>query len=204
LRLDSKTQEREIESGSLTPADAVRSSLRRSLELLQAIAHQQGLTITTPPGEEEALIRKEEAHRLETRRDPAVALAERYAAEALPIAEALRRTAPVQASAPLAHGAERIAELAISIASKTYRAVGGARDEDYDAADLQSDVHGSAKIARLMIAESLEAWRDFIKAGQSPPASAPARIVALLEELDAALQRRFPSAMQFVRPGFDA
>ena len=97
----------------------------------------------------------------------------------------------------------RIGELAISIASKTYRAVFGSLEEDHNASELQSGVNGSAKIARLMIAESTSAWTDVMKAGQASSNGVPAQIVALLVELDTLLAERFPQAMSFVRPGFD-
>lgn len=55
-----------------------------------------------------------------------------------------------------------------------------------------------------MIAESMGAWADLMKVGQASTDGLPSQIVALLVELDTLLGERFPQAMSFVRPGFDA
>jgi hypothetical protein len=39
--------------------------------------------------------------------------------------------------------------------------------------------------------------------GQATADGVPARLVALLEEIDGGLAARFPRAMAFIRPGFD-
>jgi hypothetical protein len=84
-----------------------------------------------------------------------------------------------------------------------YRAVSQVHERDFDPVDRQSDANGSAKIARLLIADSRAAWRVLMELGRATADGVPAQLVARLDEIDAGLARRFPHAMAFVRPGFD-
>jgi hypothetical protein len=68
---------------------------------------------------------------------------------------------------------------------------------------VQNDWNGSAKAARLGIAESSNAWRAVLEAGEAAADSPLGQILALLDRIDGQLAARFPLAMQFVRPGFD-
>jgi hypothetical protein len=74
-------------------------------------------------------------------------------------------------------------------------------EEDVD--PVQNDVNGSAKIARLMIERSSNAWDRIVLAGGVLDSALVSHLVAVLEQIDAELARRFPRAMAFVRPGFD-
>ena len=89
------------------------------------------------------------------------------------------------------------------VASKIFRAVWGAAEPEFDAEDLQDDANGSAKVARLFIDESRRAWRVLMDAGRASADGVPARLIAMLDDLDARVAARFPRAMDFVRPGFD-
>ncbi len=105
---------------------------------------------------------------------------------------------------------DAIARHALCISAKTWRAVGGQiratledRDLDDDAG-LQSDGNGSAKIVRLMVAESRECWSVLMQVGRATADGLPVKMVERLDRLDQALAARFPRAMDFMRPGFDA
>lgn len=91
-----------------------------------------------------------------------------------------------------------------AIQVKVRRALGGLLDPLFEDDDpVQTDYNGTAKLVRLMIAESRDAWDVLL---QSPGWVQPGRLAAMLDRLailDAALARRFPRAMEFVRPGFD-
>ena len=89
------------------------------------------------------------------------------------------------------------------VASKIFRAVWGAAQPEFDAADVQDDANGSAKVARLFIDESRGAWRVLMEVGRASADGVPARLIALLNDLDTGMATRFPRAMDFVRPGFD-
>ena len=99
--------------------------------------------------------------------------------------------------------ATRIQETCLTIASKTYRAISGVDDDWSDASDVQSDANGSAKVARLLIDDARRAWRVLMEAGRAAADGVPARLAAVLDELDHDVAARFPNAMEFVRPGFD-
>jgi hypothetical protein len=67
----------------------------------------------------------------------------------------------------------------------------------------QSDANGSAKVVRLLIRESQQAWRTLMEPGRAMADGVPAAMIARLEAIDARVSAAFPSAMAFVRPGFD-
>ncbi len=102
---------------------------------------------------------------------------------------------------------ETVERLDMLIAVKVWRAVGSAidralfPDQDHDSA--RRDANGSAKLARLLIAESRGAWLVLAEPGRARADGVPMAMVARLDTLDTAVAREFPDAMAFVRPGFD-
>ena len=64
-----------------------------------------------------------------------------------------------------------------------------------DDTDVQSDANGSAKVARLLVADSRAAWRVLMEVGRAAADGVPAALVRLLDELDAGLAARFPRAI---------
>jgi hypothetical protein len=91
------------------------------------------------------------------------------------------------------------------VGSKVYRALHGfaERDELPEEDVVQNDWNGSAKLARLIVSESKEAWGIVLKVGEAPADSPLTELVGLLDRIDAGLAERFPRAMEFLRPGFD-
>jgi hypothetical protein len=88
-----------------------------------------------------------------------------------------------------------------SIAAKTHRALRGLAYADHDP-DWPADHDGSAKVALLGIERSHAAWLDLVYRGlATPPEIEP--VVADLIWLCDELERIFPKARAFVRPGFD-
>jgi len=141
----------------------------------------------------------------ETRNDPLQRLAEAYTRVALKLVRALGGSAPSHTwPADVNPALDSIAHLAVPISSKIYRALSGYASRDAEIEDeVQNDWNGSAKVARVAIAETTTAWEAILAAGEAP-ADAPLRkVVGLLDRLDAALAQRFPRALEFVRPGFD-
>ncbi len=135
--------------------------------------------------------------------DPLVARGGEYAQCSWPVLQALRPILSERGDLQAADAAERLEETCATVASKIYRAVSSALDEDADATDAQSDANGSAKVALLLIEESRQAWRVLMQPGRAVADGLPARFVALLDALEAELLKRFPRAFEFVRPGFD-
>jgi hypothetical protein len=104
---------------------------------------------------------------------------------------------------------EAIERQYLCIAAKTYRACSGVVQNELDDRDLDADeelledYNGSAKIVRLMIAESRDAWAVLMQVGRAMADGVPKTMIERLDRLDRDLAVRFPRAMEFVRPGFD-
>jgi hypothetical protein len=88
------------------------------------------------------------------------------------------------------------------IPAKIYRALTGLRFSREDPEDWPADHDGSAKVALLSIERSRAAWIDMAERGLAPIAIA-ARFVSDLSRLADDLDRIFPNARAFRRPGFD-
>jgi hypothetical protein len=135
--------------------------------------------------------------------DPLVTRGRDYAQSSWPVLQALRPILAARGDAAAADAAERLEEMCATIASKIFRAVSSAQDDDCDASDIQTDSNGSAKVALLLIEESRQAWRALMQPGCALADGLPARFVAALDALETELLHRFPRALEFVRPGFD-
>jgi len=89
------------------------------------------------------------------------------------------------------------------ISAKVIRAVRGKIDEGEERFDeFPSDSDGSAKIALIAIDRSVAAWaviRHYITDG----AGGVVDVIAFLDGLGQAVEKAFPSARSFTRPGFD-
>jgi hypothetical protein len=85
---------------------------------------------------------------------------------------------------------------------KAMRALHGLAGDDPSERDWPPDYDGSAKVALLGIDRSHTAWLDLVETGVAS-ASDVATFLDDLLWLRAALERTFPHARSFVRPGFD-
>ncbi len=88
--------------------------------------------------------------------------------------------------------------------ARLHRALDGRDRYRYDGEDdegpVQNDWNGSAKVALISVERSEAAWRAIAGAGSDREAAA---LAEALTEMRAAVDREFPGAMSFVRPGFD-
>ena len=89
------------------------------------------------------------------------------------------------------------------IHAKVMRAVRGKIEEEEERWDeFPKDSDGSAKIALIAVDRSITAWamvRHYITEG----ASGVIEIIGFLDSLRQALEKTFPNARSFIRPGFD-
>jgi len=154
--------------------------------------------IDTLPGDMQALADR----RKDAEKDPLVLRAKEYASGSLRVLQALRPRLARNGDEVACDAADRLEETCITVASKIHRAVSSAL-EAADAVDPQSDANGSAKVALLLIDESRSAWRELMRPGRAVGNGTPARYVATLDLLEVGLHKRFPHALEFVRPGFD-
>jgi hypothetical protein len=181
------SQDMTSENGGGSPPDAISGPLQRTLDLVAEIARRGGLDVAAL---EEGGGASAEADGTYHRQDPLAVRAWEYGDLAWRVSRAI---APVVA----ARGETSL------IGAKISRALAGQaarRDPD---GQVQTDFNGSAKVARLGIAESRHAWSRLMEAGKATADGVPAQAVTMLDALDAVVRIRFPQAMAFVRPGFD-
>lgn len=90
------------------------------------------------------------------------------------------------------------------IAVKTMRALSGRKEEieDPEFADFPKDSDGSAKVALIGIDRSIAAWR-MMQLSLPDRLESIVPLILQLERLRQRLEKSFPQARDFVRPGFD-
>jgi cytochrome P450 len=90
------------------------------------------------------------------------------------------------------------------IAVKTIRALSGRKEEleDPEIADFPRDSDGSAKVALIGIDRSIAAWR-MMQMSLPDRVESIVPLILQLERLRQRLEKSFPQARAFVRPGFD-
>lgn len=88
------------------------------------------------------------------------------------------------------------------IAVKTMRALSGRREELEDDAEFPRDSDGSAKVALIGIDRSIAAWR-LLQISLPERAESIVTLILQLERLRGRIEKVFPEARAFVRPGFD-
>jgi hypothetical protein len=91
------------------------------------------------------------------------------------------------------------------IAVKTMRALSGRKEEleeDPELAEFPKDSDGSAKVALIGIDRSIAAWR-LMQLCLPERAASIVPLILQLELLRQSLEKGFPEARDFVRPGFD-
>ena len=189
----------EVREGAGTEdiADVASGSLDRSLRLLHAYAESEGVDMEpADPGELSERNAMDE--------DPLVVAAHQYASESWKLLDALEPQLGPGVAVDVRDAIDSLQRLSTMIGPKIYRALAGLIDP-LSPADhpTQNDAHGSAKTARLMITDSLAAWRVVNQLGRASPDSPTRTLAAMLERIDQELAQRIPRAMEFVRPGFD-
>ena len=186
-------------------AMVVKTAMAVTLEEVAELADLHGLTPDPVAGDSwSAADGAAGSQRGEREADcPLVVAARDYADSSWRVLRALRGLLAARRDRDGLEACERLEEVCVSIASKTFRSLASAAGPDHDPSDPQSDANGAAKVALLLIEESRQAWRVLMRPGRARGGGAPARFVAMLDGLEAGLLQRFPRAFEFVRPGFD-
>jgi hypothetical protein len=90
------------------------------------------------------------------------------------------------------------------IAAKLHRALSGRDEAEHDGSrendPIQNDWNGSAKVALISLDRSIVAWNKIAATTDDADAAA---IAQHLQALRVDIERAFPNARRFVRPGFD-
>jgi len=105
----------------------------------------------------------------------------------------------------LADAREVIQWYQYQIAVKTIRALSGRKEEldgEAELAEFPKDSDGSAKVALIGIDRSIAAWR-LMQLSLPERAGSIVTLILQLERLRRRLEKHFPDARDFVRPGFD-
>jgi hypothetical protein len=188
--------------------DHVEANVELAAALMHAWGERDGPDLEKPQDEFESRAVAIELQRAdhEVQSDPLQIAAWRYSKEAYDIVEPVKHLSGFHEwPSGVASAIDAIAWHSGMIPAKVCRALHGLADRGRfaDEDPVQNDWNGSAKVARLAIAESLDAWNTLFSAGETLPDASIRHTTRLLERIDRDLEERFPLAMDFVRPGFD-
>jgi hypothetical protein len=182
-------------------------SFQRTMDMLKAWCEREGVDFEALQKSARSEAEPAESRLIEeARQDPLLKLAEQYTHASFTLTKRLYQSAQENSWPQDAREAlDTIAWFAMRVSSKIHRALTGIiRRLEEDGDDpLQTDWNGSAKVARLDIAESRAAWETLLKAGRATSDSPMRQLIELLDRIDSGVAERFPHAMEFVRPGFD-
>jgi len=165
----------------------------------------QELEDVTLSDQERAEFRKlEDARRARLERLPLSRMAHLYATRAIAWLKDHRERLEADADPMLREALAVVGWDLWLVGAKVHRALHG-RDESQtgempDDHPVQNDWNGSAKVALISLARSETAWRTIAKGTGDERASVLADGVGYLRR---DLEREFPNAMAFARPGFD-
>jgi hypothetical protein len=189
--------------------DRMKDSFAETFRLLEAWCKREGIDferIIQDADSDETDAASERAAEA-VREDPLQKFATGYMRAALNVMDAMSTARSVRRWGPEVEAAlDTIGWNASMLSAKVHRALHGFaerttyRDDD----PIQNDWNGSAKVARILVDESRRAWRIVLTIGEAPEDSPLSELIALLDRIDAMLAERFPDALRFIRPGFDA
>lgn len=167
------------------------------------------LSVEITPAELAECGRVEEARRRRVEQSPVVAIASGLQGLAREWLDAHREEVLAHGDAVVADAIDIVSWDVYFIGVKLHRALAG-RDrldddngddeDDFDDDPIQNDWNGSAKVALISIERSAAAWRTIAEA------TGDAKGAHLAEELSGLrleVERAFPDAWSFVRPGLD-
>jgi hypothetical protein len=189
--------------------EAVGRNLARSFDLLKDWCGREGIDFEQMRAEARSASMAAASARVDTaiEADPLHELAFAYTKAAVSLVSGLEALAPFHEWSPAVREAlATIGWYAGMVAVKVDRALDGVAEVNVAGLDedpIQNDWNGSAKVARLAIAESQRAWDTLLLVGQAPPDGRLRETRKLLDRIDDGLALRFPHAADFVRPGFD-
>jgi len=189
--------------------DQVHDSFAETFRLLEDWCKREGIDfeqMMRDADSEEANAEMERAAE-HVRGDPLQKLATAYTHAALNVMDAMAAARSQRRwGATVDAALDTITWNASMIGAKVHRALHGYAERELVANEdpTQNDWNGSAKVARILVDESREGWRVVLREGEAPEHSPLTELLVMLDHIDAAIAERFPQAMAFIRPGFDA
>jgi hypothetical protein len=195
-----------------SPLDQAHDKFQECFRLLERWCEREGIDFAALERDARSEQAASEMERLEdgVRADPLQKLATAYTHAAFKLVDALSAARTLRAwPRHVGEAIDTIAWNAGMVSTKVHRALHGLAEErdkgeNEEKEDLvQNDWNGSAKVARLIVAESRGAWGVVMQAGGAASDSPLTELVTLLDRIDRGIAERFPRAMEFLRPGFD-
>jgi len=166
-------------------------------EMISEWAKEAGVDLLEPAEEDEVRYRK---RRQLVDNHPLTKAGKRYANAA---SDWLRELDQTLELSDLEDAREVIQWYQYQIAVKTMRALSGSREEeDPEIVEFPRDSDGSAKVALIGIDRSIAAWR-LMQLSLPERTASIVPLILQLERLRQRLEKVFPVARDFVRPGFD-
>ncbi|HJP92430.1 MAG TPA: hypothetical protein VJ875_10770 [Pyrinomonadaceae bacterium] len=188
------------------------SIFQETREMIAEWATQAGIDLTAPSEEDEA---RHHRKRQLIDNHPLAQAGKKYANAASDWFRELDQTIEIsdlrvtesdrENSERLEDAREVIQWYQYQIAVKTMRALSGRKEEldgDAELAEFPKDSDGSAKVALIGIDRSIAAWR-LMQLSLPERAGSIVTLILQLERLRRRLEKHFPDARDFVRPGFD-
>jgi hypothetical protein len=194
-----------------SPVDQVQDKFEECFRLLERWCEREGIDFAALEREARSEQAAANVEHLEdsVRAEPLQKLATAYTHASFKLVDALSAARTLRAwPRDVGEAIDTIAWNAGMVSTKVHRALHGLAEErdkeDQEEEDLvQNDWNGSAKVARLIVAESRAAWAVVMQAGGAASDSPLTELVTLLDRIDRGIAERFPKAMEFLRPGFD-
>ena len=169
-------------------------------EMITEWATRAGVDLTEP-GEEDESRHKRKRQLVDNH--PLTKAGKRYANTATDWFREFDQTIEISNTETLEDAREVIQWYQYQIAVKTIRALSGRKEDlEEDLVDLPRDSDGSAKVAMIGIDRSIAAWR-MMQICLPERAESIVPLILQLERLRRRIEKNFPEARAFVRPGFD-
>jgi hypothetical protein len=178
------------------------SILSETQEMISEWAREAGLDLTQMP-DEEVKTRKRRRQLIDNH--PLARVGKKYANSASDWFRQFDHTEQSEQSEQLEDAREVIQWYQYQIAVKIMRALSCRSDgweDEPDMADFPKDSDGSAKVALIGIDRSIAAWR-WVQLSQPERLESIVPLILQLERLRRRVEKTFPEAREFVRPGFD-
>jgi hypothetical protein len=173
------------------------SIFQETRELISEWAKEAGVDLTEPTCEDES---RHQRKRQLVDNHPLAKYGKKYANAASDWFREFDQT--TERSESLEDAREVIQWYQYQIAVKTIRALSGRREELDEDPELPKDSDGSVKVALIGIDRSIAAWR-LMQLSLPERAETIVPLILQLERLKHRLEKGFPDARSFVRPGFD-
>ena len=186
------------------------SIFQETREMVMEWAQEAGIELTEWTEEDERKIRRKQR---QADNHPLARAGKKYANAAtdwfrefdriVEVSDLAKTEADIEEAERLVDAREIIYWYQYQIAVKTIRALSSRNDElEEEPDEFLRDSDGSAKVALLGVDRSIAAWR-LMQLSVPDRADSIVPLILQLETLRYRLERKFPNARDFVRPGFD-